>query len=1124
MLPFRQSKIILKTLEYTHLLMNYALTNDRIHLSCLALWLLMIGLPILSQAQGTRLLRQPSISKDKIAFTYASDIWISNLNGGTATRLTSTAAVETTPVFSPDGKWIAFSSNRSGSYAVYVVSAEGGSPKRLTWYPAAAFVRGWTPDGAHVLYASRRESAPGNFNRLWKVNPQGGSAEMLPAPWANDGSYSADGNSIAVDRMRRWDIEWRAYRGGQNTPLIILNLNDLSEEKIPNDKRTTDVQPVWMGDKIYFLSDRDWVSNIWSYDIKSKALKQLTRFKGSDIKTLSGSNGMLAFERDGYLHTIRPEQGKSKQLNIKAVGDFPWAETRWEDVTGRVRSLSLSPTGKRALVEARGEIFTIPAKDGAARNLTKSSGAADRSPIWSPKGGQVAWFSDKTGKYTLMLADQDGLGQAKSIDLGESKMVWSPSWSPDGKYISFVDDDVRVKVLEVATGQIQTIDVGGNNLERGGLSPEWSPDSQWLAYAKSASNNFRRVMVWSVETKESKAMTDPLADAFAPSWDRGGRHLYFLASTDVALRSGWANTSSMQASPEYGAYVILLREDQASPFAPKSDEEPVKKEKEIKDEDKEAKSDDTKEKSKKPTAPKNKGEAVDTVKIDWDRLDRRTLALPIPVNNYRFTVTGPKGSVFIGEFVENTPGITLKKFDLKSAKMSTFTGGVRNLAISADGKKMIIRSRGSMKIVDTTKPPGKGGTGIRPRLRMKLDRLAEWEQIFNEAWRYERDFFYDPNMHGRDWNKVKERYAPLIPHLRHRDDLRYVLDQLNGELSVGHSFVFGGDMPKVDTSRVGLLGADLTAENGGWKISRIYTTESWNPRLRAPLDRPKMKVKEGHYLVGIEGEALTANDNPYAYLDGMAGRQTIIHINTSPTMEGAWKETVEPIRSENALRQRAWVEDNRRKVDELSGGRLAYIWVPNTSIPGFVSFNRYYFAQQDKEGAVIDERYNGGGLLDDYMVDLMTRKLRAALTNEVPNGAPMRLPAGILGPKVLLINELAGSGGDFFPWVFRQQQAGPLIGARTWGGLVKSSVHYAMVDGSALTAPDNAVFDPINNKWVAENEGVAPDIEVYQDVKSWSEGRDVQLEKAVEEALKRVDQSKADKITPPPFSKPAKKK
>lgn len=1100
--------------------MNQAQITSREPLPFIALLLLLLNLPMTAFSQGTRLLRQPTISATQIAFTYASDIWISDLAGGDATRITSTPAVEMNPKLSPDGKWIAFSSNRSGSFAVYLVSAQGGTPTRLSWHPSAAFVRDWTPDGKSILYATGRETAPSNYNRLWTVSTQGGPSSMIAAPWANDGSYEAGGKRMIIDRMRRWDVEWRAYRGGQNTPLVILNLDDLSEEMLPNES-TTDIQPVWMGNTIYFLSDRDWVSNIWAYQVDDKSLKQVTKFKGSDIKTLTGNNGRLAFERDGYLHTLDPTKGKSKQLSITVRGDFPWAETRWQDVTNRIQSVSLSPTGKRALLEARGEVFTLPAKNGAPRNLTKSSGAADRSPIWSPKGGQIAWFSDANGQYELMLAEQDGLSAPSSISLGVSKMVWNPSWSPDGKFISFVDDDVRIRVVDLAAGTVKTIDEGGTNLERRGLTPQWSPDSKWITYAKTGANNFRRVMVWSVDTNESTAMTDPLADAFAPSWDRDGRHLYFLASTDVALGSGWANTSAMQANPVYGAYVLILREGDPSPFAPKSDEETVQKA----PKDTPAKDGKEGDKAEKKAAPpKPKGATTDTVKIDWSNLGRRTLALPIPVKNYRFTFPGPKGSVFIGERVPNTPAITLKKFDLKQAKLSTFIGGLRNSAISADGKKLLVRTRGSLKIVDTAKPPGKGGTRVKARIRMKLDRLAEWEQIFNEAWRYERDFFYDPGMHGRDWEKVKARYAPLIPYVRHRDDLRYILDQVNGELSVGHSFVFGGDLPAVDTSRVGLLGADLVANSGRWQIKRIYTVESWNPNLKAPLDRPKMRVKEGNYLLRIDGVPLTANDDPFQLLDGTVGRQTVLHINSSPSMDGAWTEIVEPIRSENALRQRAWVEDNRRKVDELSGGRLAYIWVPNTSGPGFVSFNRYYFAQQDKEGAVIDERFNGGGLLDDYMVDLMTRKLRAAVTNETPGGSPFRLPAGILGPKVLLINELAGSGGDFFPWVFRQQKAGPLIGARTWGGLVKSSVHYAMVDGSALTAPDNAVFDPINNKWIAENEGVAPDIKVYQDAKSAAAGRDVQLERAVTETLKQLGKSGGDKIVPPPFSKPAKKK
>jgi tricorn protease len=443
--------------------------------------------------------------------------------------------------------------------------------------------------------------------------------------------------------------------------------------------------------------------------------------------------------------------------------------------------------------------------------------------------------------------------------------------------------------------------------------------------------------------------------------------------------------------------------------------------------------------------------------------------------------------------------------------------------VSGDGKKLLYRAGDSWSVVGTDAPPEAGKGTIQVALSMQLDRGAEWRQMFDEAWRYERDYFYDPGMHGNDWNAVRSRYRPLVEYVRHRSDLNYVLDQVNGELSVGHSFVFGGDLPAVDTSRVGLLGADLVADGGRWRIGRIYTFESWNPGLAAPLDRPGMKVKAGQYLVGVNGVELTAADDPYRLLDGTAGQQTVIHLNDRPTMAGSWTETVEPIRDEDALRQRAWVEDNRRKVDELSGGKLAYVWVPNTGGGGYSSFNRYLFAQQDKLGAVIDERFNGGGNLDDYMVDHLTRRLRAAITNEVPGGAPFVLPQGVLGPKVLLINELAGSGGDYFPWAFRQQQVGPLIGARTWGGLVKSSVHYALIDGGALTAPDNAVFDPINNRWVAENEGVPPDIEVLIDAKSAAAGRDPQLERAVQETLRLVTAEGSRKVVPPPFPRPSKR-
>lgn len=1074
-------------------------------------------------AQTTRLLRAPDISDTHVTFAYGSDIWVADLATLTSRRLTSTAAVESNPMFSPDGKTIAFTSNRFGSPAVFIVPVTGGEATRLTWHSSDAIVRGWTPDGKNILYTSPRETAPSRYNRLWTVPVAGGPSALLAKQWGNDGSYSPDGKRIAVDKMRRWDTEWRAYRGGQNTPLILMNLNDKSEVLIPNEK-TTDIQPVWMGDKVYFLSDRDWVMNIWSYDVASGSLAQLTEFTGDDIKTLSGHNGKLVFEKSGYLHLHDLSNGDTRQLDISLVGDFPWVAEVWENVGSVAINPSLSPTGKRALMQARGEIFTVPVEYGDPRNLTNSPGVADRRPVWSPKGDKIAWFSDAAdGKkddrmYSLMIADQDGLSAPRKISIGESKLAWEPAWSPDGKYIAFVDDDVRIKVLTINTGNIDLVDVGGTNLERGSNGISWSPDSKMLAYSKAGNNNFRQVKVWSVATKQINDLTDPFADAFSPVWDADKQHLYFLASTNFALSSGWANTSSMTSRPQYSVYVINLQKELSSPFKLRSDEETAEKPKKDASEGKE------KDKKKKKTDDQPEKKADQSIKIDFDRIARRTIPLPMPTRNYSYLVAGPKGTVFVMERVQNARGLTVHKFNLKERESKEFSKGVGQISISSDRKKLLANVGGSWQVMNAGGTSGKGGKRLKLNLQMKLNRQQEWAQIFEETWRYEKDYFYDPQIHGRDWDDVYERYAPLLPYVKHRADLNYVLDQVNGELSVGHSFVSGGDFPSVENNMIGLLGADLVVDQGRWKIDRIFTTESWNPGLSSPLDEPGLKVSEGNYLVGVNGKELTGNDNPFALLDGTLNKQTVLHINKEAKFDGAWKVIVKPIRSENALRQRAWVEDNRRMVDKLSGGRLAYIWVPNTGTPGLVSFNRYLFAQQDKEGAVIDERFNGGGFLDDYMVDLMTRKLRAALTNEVPNGKPMKLPAGILGPKALLINELAGSGGDFFPWVFRQQKAGPLIGATTWGGLVKSSRHYQMIDGGWVTAPDNAVFDPINNQWVAENEGVAPDIAVRQNAKSLEAGNDPQLERAVQEVLRILEANPTKEITIPQFSTPAVKK
>lgn len=1072
------------------------------------------------EADPTELLRQPSLVGTEIAFAHGGDLWVVDAEGGEARRLTSTPAVEGEPHLSPDGTQVAFASNRSGDWAVYVMPVAGGDATRLTWYPAPAHPRGWTPDGSRIVYASTRGTAPTSYDRLWTVAPEGGPSDLLPAPMGHRGWYSPNGERMVVEPISRWDVEWRGYRGGQNSSLVLLDLESLDEVLLPNPDRSTDIHPVWLGEKVYFLSDRDWVSNIWSYDVASGTLEQVTRFLDTDVKSLNGHGARLVFEQGGAIHLLDTATGASRQLEITVRGDFPWATPGWVDASSSIQAAGLSPTGQRAVMQARGEIFTVPAEHGDVRNLTRSSDAADRSPVWSPDGSEVAWFSDDGSGYRLLIAAQDGLSEPRSYSIGESKLAWAPSWSPDGARIAWVDDRLRIQVIHLETGEVTTVDADGILSSRTAPGPVWSPDSRWLAYAKSFPNHFRRIVVWSVETGEAQPITDAMAHAVSPSWDRDGRHLWFLASTDLGRAAGWANTSAMGASPTFAAYLVVLRGDGSTPFTLRSDEEPIGDPETDPAPDDQGGVGDDASPAEGGTPPEDV--VVPDVRIDFADIQRRIVALPMPVRSYSTAEAGPAGSVFLGEQVPNQEGMTLHKFTLDARESTPFAQGVNQLAVSGDGSRILLRSGSQWRIVDTAHPPDADGGRLDVELQARIHPRVEWRQIFQEAWRYQRDYLYDPNTHGADWDAVWARYEPLVDHVQHRTDLTYILDQVNGELSVGHSFVGGGDLPSVDPPRSAALGADLEPHEGRWRISRIYTHESWNPNLTAPLDRPGARIEEGHYLLAVNGRELMASDDPYRLLEGTRDRQTALLVNGEPRMDGAWTETVTPTGSENALRQRAWVEDNRRRVDELSDGRLAYVWVPNTGGPGVVSFDRYYFSQQDRQGAVIDERFNGGGLLDDYMVDFMNREQRAAITNEAAGGRPMQLPAGVLGPKVLLINEMAGSGGDYFPWIFRKLEIGPLIGTRTWGGLVASCAPVPMVDGGFVTAPCNGVFEP-GVGWVAENEGVPPDMEVRIDARSWSEGRDVQLERGVAETLRLLDEAGLTEVEIPPYPRPARR-
>lgn len=1034
-------------------------------------------------AQGTQLLRQPTISDQYIAFVYADDIWIVNRDGGDAKRLTSFEGTESYPHFSPDGKMIAFTGQYDGNTDVFVTPTAGGEPKRLTWHPANDIVQGWTPDGKEVVFQSSREGVPTKIVKFYTVGTNGGLPKAMVVPQVAFGEISEDGKYLAYTPITFWDPEWRNYRGGQAQPIWIVDLktHELKQTPQPDHERHTD--PVWHDGNVYFLSERDYANNIWTFNPKNNELKQITSHKDFDVKSLDACKDRIVYEQGGYLHLLDPKTGKAKQLTIHAQGDFNWARPRWEDVTAnQLQNASLSPTGKRALFEYRGDIFTVPKEDGDWRNITQSSGAADRAPIWSPDGQQIAWFSDASGEYQLIVADQYGENK-KTISIPNPTFFFRPAWSPDGKYIAFTDTDYNLWNVTVSSSAIKKVDTERYAHPTRSMNPVWSPDSKWIAYARLLDNQFKAIFVHNVETGKNTQLTDGLADCISPDWDESGKYLYFLASTDFGLSTGWLDMSSFNMPVTRGLYCMVLSKDDPSPLAPKSDEEEAQKE-----------GNDDKSKDKKD---------VVTVKIDMDRLDQRIIALDVPLRNYLGLAAGPKDHVFYWESIPNQQGATLHRYSFKDQKAIEFLKPVQSIAVSQDRKSLLYRSGGTWGIVKADGGAVKSGDGkLNLDLKIKIDPQAEWHQIFKEGWRYMRDFLYVNNTHGAPWDDVYKWYSPWINQVRHRTDLNYVVDIMSGEVAVGHSYVSGGDFPDVKNIPIGLLGADLEEVNGFYRIKKIYNGENWNPDLKAPLSSPGIDVREGDYLLEVNGLALQAPINPYSLFEGTVGKQVRIKVNSTTAIDGARSVTVVPIANEGGLRSRDWVESNRRKVAELSGGKLAYVYVPNTGGPGYTYFNRYYFAQQDKKGAVIDERNNGGGSAADYMVDIMARKLRGYFNSNANDHRPFTTPmSGLWGPKVMLINERAGSGGDLLPYLFKDMNIGPLVGTRTWGGLVGTWDTPPFIDGGRMVAPRGGFYDA-NGKWAVEGEGIAPDITVLQDPAKVIKGGDPQLERAVEEALK----------------------
>jgi tricorn protease len=866
----------------------------------------------IAAAQGTRLLRHPTVSRDSVAFEYAGDLWVVSRNGGQARRLTSTQGVELDPYFSPDGSKIAFSSTVAGNTDVYVVPTAGGDPRRLTFHPGSDRARGWTPDGQRVMFASARTNAPAqSFCQLWSVSVDGGLPEVLPMPRAFSASYSSDGRRIAYEEFQTAFIPdwyessmWRHYRGGRTHPIRLMNLSDYSVEKLPW-TNSNDSLPMWIGNTVYFLSDRNFTTNLFAYSMTTKQVKQLTQHDDFDIMTASAGGDAIVYEQAGYVYLVDASSGKAQKLNIEVTGNLPWARPQFKKVASMIRNATLSPTGVRAAFEARGEIFSVPAEKGDYRNLTQSSSAHDRSPAWSPDGARLAWLSDASGEYQLMLGDPLGVTPPKSIALPSTAFFSAPQWSPDGNQILIQDNHRNLWTIEVANGNATKIDADEYPDPTRSFDAMWSPDSKWITYSKNLPSHLRAIFVYSMADKKSHQITDGLADSISPAFDASGKYLYFMASTNYGPSSGWLEMSSIDRPVRRAIYLAVLGANDPSPLLPETGEEPPKP-----------------PEGAQPPPPAAAPRAVN-VRIDFENIGQRILAINVPPGDYGNLTSGAAGSIYYTEpTAPGVPSFRLQRYDLRARAAAPFLEGVRSYSLSSDKKKMLYSAGATWGIVPTDRPaPVKVGDGPLnvAQLETRVDPRAEWEQIYRENWRIQREYFYDPKFHGNNWQAIYDKYRVFLPYVGHRADLNYLVAMVGGELTVGHSYMLGaGDVPSEDPVSVGLLGADFAIENGHYRIKRIYTGENWNPDLRAPLSAPGIQVNQGDYILEVNGRALTATTNIYSMLEGTAGRQTLIRLGKNPSAEGSKVITVIPIANEDGLRTRAWIEDNRRMVDKLS--------------------------------------------------------------------------------------------------------------------------------------------------------------------------------------------------------------
>jgi len=1087
------------------------------------------------------LLQKPTLSKSHIVFAYAGDLWSVPREGGDAVRLTSGNGTETDPVFSPDGTRIAFTGEYDGNVDVFVVPASGGVPKRLTWHPAPDRVLGWTPDGKKIIFSSARD-AYSRYAEMFTVAADGGAEEKLPFPTGYEASMSPDGQSIAYEPIGKAFTMWKKYRGGTTTRIWLARLSDSSVTKVPREN-SNDFNPMWAGDRVYFLSDRNGPATLFWYDIKTKAVKEAIPAHGLDLKSASLGPDAIVYEQFGGVSIYDLKSGKTKAVAIRVQADFPELRTKLVDVGRRLGSPAISPNGARAVFAARGEIITVPAEKGDPRNVTNTPGVMERDPQWSPDGKSIAYLSDESGEYALHVRPQNGAGEATKIDL-KPGFYSRLRFSPDSKRIAMVDSFQKLWYVDLETKKQVEVAQDTYQMRNGDIGGAWSPDSKWLAYSKVLPNEFSAIHLYSLAAGKSTQITDGMSDALNPVFDREGKYLYFTASTNSGETLGLDIHAAGKTSTS-SVYLAVLDKTQPSPFAPESDEEKAAEDKKGADEKKpadETKAADDKKASdeKKPADASRPKAAVADVKIDLDGIDQRILSMPLPPRRYVALQAGKAGTLLAIEApgtmldaMAGAPtGMTIHRYDLKARKSDVPLAGVSSFQMSSGGEKALYR-QGENWIIAALRPMAGGPGGPTPAaptppaggaaqgalktngIEIRVDPVAEWKQMYREAWRVERDWFYDRNMHGLDLKAAEKQYEPYLRNVAARSDLTYLFQEMLGNITVSHMGTGGGDLPEVKRVQTGLLGADYEVANGRYRFSRVYSGENWNPQLRAPLTQPGVNVKAGEYLLAVNGREVRPPENVYSFFEGLAEKSVVLRVGPDASGTGSREVTVIPVANEGRLRNLAWIEENRRKVDKMSGGRVAYVYMPDTANGGLDAFTRYFYAQLGKDAAIIDERFNAGGLLATDIAEILNRKPLSAASNRV--GEPLIQPQGIFGPKVMIINERAGSGGDAMPWYFKRAGVGKLIGTRTWGGLVGMAGGPQLMDGGFVGAPSSGIYNPLTGEWEVENIGVAPDIEVEQDPALVRQGHDPQLEKAVQTVLEELKKNPPPKLRRPAF-------